>query len=184
MEFIKLENSYSQEFKEAWRVYESSFPSDERRALGLQKELFKNKLYNFFIVLKDKVLVAIIADWDFEDFLFVEHIAVKKIFRGKGIGTELFKEYISKNKRKIVLEVEKPETEIAAKRIKFYEKMGFKLNNFGYIQPPYGKDKNPVPLFLMTYPEKINESEFSSIRVKLHSVVYGLGKPMLGGQIN
>ena len=183
MEFIKLENSDSAEFKEAWEIYESSFPSDERRTLDLQKELIKNKQYNFFIVLKDKILVAIITDWTFGDFLFVEHFAVKENLRGKGIGTELLKKYISKNKQKIVLEVERPDTELATKRIKFCDKNGFKLNNFDYIQPPYGKDKNPVPLFLMTYPEKINESEFSSIREKLHITVYRLEKPLLGDQI-
>ncbi|MBI4440048.1 GNAT family N-acetyltransferase [Candidatus Woesearchaeota archaeon] len=184
MKFIKLENSDSREFKEAWKMYESSFPSDERRTLELQKELIKNKKYNFFIVIKDKVLVALVADWDFEDFLFVEHLAVKGEFKRKGIGTELLKEYLSRNKQKTVLEVERPEAEIAIKRIKFYEKIGFRLNTFDYVQPPYGKDKNPVPMFLMTYPGKINEAEFSSIREKLHIVVYGLEKPLLGGQIN
>jgi len=142
-----MENSDSQEFKEAWKIYESSFPSDERRTLELQKELIKNKQYNFFIVTKDKVLVAIITDWNFGDFLFVEHLAVKEDLKGKGIGTKLLKEYLSKNKQKIVLEVERPETEIATKRIKFYEKIGFNLNDSDYIQPPYGKDKNPVPCF-------------------------------------
>ena len=180
MEFIKLENSDSQEFEEAWEIYESSFPSDERRTLDSQKELIKNKQYNFFMVLKDKILVAIITEWKFEDFLCVEHLAVKKEMKGKGIGTELLKKYLSKNKQKIVLEVERPETEIATKRIKFYEKIGFKLNTFDYIQPAYGKDKNQVPMFLMTYPEEINESEFSSIREKLHITVYGLKKPILG----
>ena len=184
MEFIKIENSDSQEFKDAWEIYESSFPSDERRTLKLQKELIKNNQYNFFIVTKNNVLVAIITDWNFEDFLFVEHLAVKEDLRGKGIGTELLKEYISKNKQKIVLEVERPETEIATKRIKFYEKIGFNLNDFDYIQPAYGKEKNPVPMLLMTYPEKITDSEFSTIREKLHIVVYELQKPLLGDQIN
>ncbi|HLC64567.1 MAG TPA: GNAT family N-acetyltransferase [Candidatus Nanoarchaeia archaeon] len=184
MEFIKLESSGSKEFREAWKIYESSFPSDEKRTLELQKELIKNKQYNFFIVIKDRVLVAIITDWNFEYFLFVDHFAIKEEFRGKGIGTGLLREYLSKNKQKIVLEVERPETEIATKRIKFYEKIGFKLNTFDYIQPPYGKDKNPVPMLLMTYPEKINKSEFSSIREKLHITVYGLEKPLLGDRIN
>jgi len=184
MEFIKIENSDSQEFKEAWEIYESSFPLDERRTLELQKELIKNMQYNFYIVTKDRVLVAIITDWNFEDFLFVEHLAVKEDLRGKGIGTESLKEYLSKNKQKIVLEVERPENEIATNRIKFYEKIGFKLNDFDYIQPPYGKDKNSVPMFLMTYPEKITESEFSKIREKLHIIVYELEKPLLCDQIN
>ena len=123
MEFIKLENSDSQEFKEAWEIYRSSFPSDERRTFALQKELIKNNKYNFFIVTKEKVLVAIITDWNFGDFLFIEHLAVRGDLRGKGFGTELLKEYLSKNKQKIVLEVERPSNEIATKRIKFYEKM-------------------------------------------------------------
>lgn len=179
MEFIRLENSNSQEFKEAWNIYESSFPLDERRTLKLQKELIKNNNYNFFIVIKDGILVAIFADWKFEDFLFVEHFAVREDLRRRGIGTELLKTHISKNKQKIVLEVEKPENEIKTKTIKFYEKMGFKLNNFDYIQPPYIKDKNSVPMLIMTYPEKIDESEFSSIRQLVHIKVYGLDKPYL-----
>jgi len=36
----------------------------------------------------------------------------------------------------------------------------------------------------MTYPENIIESEFSAIREKLHIVVYGLEKSLLGDQIN
>ena len=184
MNFKKIENSYSEEFKEAWKIYESSFPSDERRDLKSQQKLMKNKSYNFIIVLKNNILVAIITDWDFGNFLFVEHLAVKGDLRGKHIGTELLKEYLAKNKQKIILEVERPETEIAAKRIKFYEKIGFELNTFDYIQPPYGKDKSPVPMFLMTYPKKISGFEFSSIREKIHIVVYGLQKPLLDGQIN
>jgi ribosomal protein S18 acetylase RimI-like enzyme len=174
MEFIKLENSDSHEFIEAWKIYESSFSSDERRTFDLQKKLIGNKHYTFFSVLKDKARVAIIAQWDFEDFLFIEHLAVKNDMRCKGIGAELLKEYLAKNKEKIVLEVERSDTEIASKRIKFYEKIGFKLNNFDYIQPLYGRDKNPVPMFLMTYPEKITDSEFTSIRKILRKVVYGL----------
>ncbi|MBI4980910.1 GNAT family N-acetyltransferase [Candidatus Woesearchaeota archaeon] len=179
MKFVKLNHPDSQEFREAWEIYESSFPLDERRALGLQKELIKNKLYHFFIALKNKVLVAIITDWDLGNFLFVEHLAVKEEFRGKGIGTKLLKEYTSKNKQKMVLEVERPDNELARKRIRFYERIGFKLNTFDYLQPSLGKDKNPVPLFLMTYPDKINNSEFSSTRKKIHTIVHGLKNPLL-----
>jgi len=184
MEFKRLGDSDSQEFKEAWEIYESSFPSDERRTLKLQKELIKNKKYNFFRVTNKDALVAIICDWNFGDFLFIEHLAVKENFRGKGSGKESLKEYLSKNNKKIVLEVERPENEIAIKRINFYEKNGFKLNAFGYIQPPYGKDKNPVPMFLMSYPKKITEPEFSSIRERLHIVVYGLKTNCVSRNIN
>ena len=70
------------------------------------------------------------------------------------------------------------------KIIKFYEQLGFKLNHFDYIQPSYGKDKKPVPLRLMSYPEMILKTEFYSIRNKLHTIVYGLEKPLLGNKVN
>lgn len=179
MIFKKIENSDSKEFKEAWKIYESSFPPNERRSLELQIDLMKNKLYNFFVVLENKIIIAIITYWDSDNFLFIEHLAVKEDIRGKSIGTKLLKEYLIRNKQTIVLEVEIPSTEIAIKRIRFYEKMGFKLNKFDYIQPPYGKDKSPASMFLMTYPKTINESEFVLIREKIHLSVYGCKKPII-----
>lgn len=80
----------------------------------------------------------------------------------------------------IVVEVERPNTDITQRRIEFYKKVGFKLNKYDYIQPPYGVGKNPVPMFLMTFPNKIKESEFILIRKKLHSDVYGLKEPIAG----
>src|SRR3989344_2760408 len=157
MEFKKIENSDSREFKEAWKIYESSFLPNERRSLELQIKLMKNKLYNFFVVLENKILVAIITYWDSGTFLFVEHLAVKEDIRGKFIGSKLLKDYLIRNKQTIVLEVEIPSTEIAIKRINFYEKMGFKLNKFDYVQPKYEKGKSPISMFLMTYPKTINE---------------------------
>lgn len=179
MKFKKLKVTDSKEFNEAWNIYKNSFPSDERRTLKSQQELIKNNQYSFFKVTKDEALVAIIAIWNFQDFLFIEHLAAKKEMRGKGIGTELLKEYLSKSKKQIVLEVERPKNEIANKRIEFYKKIGFKLNDFDYIQPSYGIDKKPIPLLLMTYPKRISDSEFQSIRKKLHTIVYELDNPLI-----
>lgn len=179
MKFQRIKNIDSNEFKEAWKIYESSFPPDERRTLELQKKIIINPQYSFLIVTKSNVLSAFITNWNLGDFLFVEHLAVRADLRGKGIGTELLKKYLSQNKQKIVLEVEKPENEIAVKRIKFYERLGFNLNHFGYLQPSLGEGKNPVPLLLMTYPIKITAAKFSLIREKIHLIAYGLKKPFL-----
>ncbi|HLD72201.1 MAG TPA: hypothetical protein VJA23_01310 [Candidatus Nanoarchaeia archaeon] len=55
MGFIKIRDENSAEFRGVWGIYESSFPSDERRTMDLQKKLIKNKRYSFFsIVIKDK----------------------------------------------------------------------------------------------------------------------------------
>lgn len=185
MQFIKIENTDSKEFKEAWSIYESSFPSDERRDLKSQLKSMKNGSYSFFAVYEDKILAAIITDWNLDNFLFVEHLAVREDLRGKGIGAKVLNEYIKITNKKTILEVERPANETAAKRIKFYEKIGFKLScEFDYIQPSYGKGKNPIHMFLMAYPKSINISEFSCLRENIHTKVYGLNEPLLGFQNN
>ncbi|MFH1174019.1 MAG: GNAT family N-acetyltransferase [archaeon] len=179
MEFIHIRSVDAQEFKAAWTIYLSSFPSDERRTLAAQKTVFDNTAYHFFVVCEDDRVVAVLTTWTFKKFFFVEHLAVARGFRGKGLGTKVISSYLAHKRKKVVLEVELPKTELAMKRIRFYTKRGFVPNAFAYIQPSYGKDKDPVPMFLMTYPEKINGSEFSSIREKLHTIVYGLDQSLL-----
>lgn len=182
MEFIKVEDSKSKHFKESWKIYNSSFPSDEKRDVNMQVKLFDNATYSFYSVYEGKILVGIIAYWKFEDFLFVEHLAIKENCKGKGLGTMVLKKFINEKNGKIVVEVERPKTKIAQKRIGFYERAGFQLNKYGYIQPPYSKDKNPVPMFLMSFPKKIDESEFLFIRKMIHSIIYGLKRPLVDGQ--
>ncbi len=179
MEFVKVNGVDFEGFDAVWDIYESSFPSDEIRTLDLQKDLFKNDKYSFFAVFKDGVLVGLITEWDFDDFLFVEHLAVREDLRGKGIGTELLKIYLSGKNKRVVLESDRPCDSISIRRIRFYERVGFKLNLFDYIQPSYGEGKNPVPMFLMTFPDEISESDFFYIRDKLHRIVYGLDKPIV-----
>ncbi len=81
--------------------------------------------------------------------------------------------------KKIVLEVERPETEEARRRVIFWEKLGFKLNEHHYIQPPYDDWKEPVKMFIMSSPKEIDYIDFSLIRQIIHTQVYGLEKPIL-----
>ncbi len=87
--------------------------------------------------------------------------------------------FIASANKKIVLETERPETDIARRRIRFYERLGFKLNRHNYTQPAYSPEKKPVPMFIMSHPKEITEQEFSAIREKLHKTVYGLEKPLI-----
>jgi hypothetical protein len=42
------------------------------------------------------------------------------------------------------------------------------------VQPPYSKDKKPLHLFLMSYPEALAEDDFKNVRLVLYKSVYGL----------
>ncbi len=179
MEFKKLNGADSSGFREAWDIYESSFPPDERRSLSRQIGIFGNPRYRFFEVYDKGQLAGILTTWKLEKSTFIEHFAVSENLRGHGTGTRLMTEYMSSNSGRIVLEAERLNTRTAERRIEFYERLGFRLNGYDYVQPPYGKGKKPVPCFLMSYPEPIASSEFPKVKEEIYSTVYGIESPAL-----
>ena len=180
MDFTLTKNPRSKKFGETWEIYESSFPANERRDIALQASAMKNKSYKFYSVSENKETIALIAFWEFPSFIFLDHFAVKKASRNKGIGSKILGKFLDKNAKKtIILEVERPESETAARRIGFYENFGFRLNNFSYIQPSFGKEKNPVPMLLMSCPKKLGSQEFHSVRATIHKSAYGRKKPLI-----
>lgn len=203
----EIKNTRSKHFEEGWGIYESSFPPDERRDLETQAVILRKKEYAFravyalnwhmgpFLSTIDRLMgntekyvdstkpAGMFATWNFSDFVFIEHLAVKKECEDKGIGSTilgtltqnaLYNNTWKKIDKKVILEVERPDTEIAQKRMSFYERQGFRLNKYDYTQPPYSKGKKSVPMYLMSFPEKIDKKEFLRIREKLYKVVYGI----------
>ena len=77
------------------------------------------------------------------------------------------------NSKPVILEVEEPFTETARKRILFYERLNFSVNNQSYFQPPYSNDKNSVKMLLMSYPKKIDSKYFEKTKTQIHDLVYG-----------
>ena len=68
--------------------------------------------------------------------------------------------------------MELPESDLEQRRIAFYERNGFCLNDYSYIQPPMTEYTHAIPLKIMSAPEKISEKEFRAIRSELYRYVY------------
>lgn len=179
MKFIKTEGENLKNFEEQWPILESSFPGYERREKQEQLKLIQKGPCSMYGVYENEEIIGVFTDWDLGDFLLIEHLAIKRELRGKGYGTRLLDAYLTHAAKTVILEVERPDTGEAQKRITFYEKSGFILNSYDYIQPPYSKTKEPVPMFLMSYPSVISEKGFPAVRKEIHKSVYGLSKPML-----
>lgn len=80
--------------------------------------------------------------------------------------------YIGESARPIVLEVEPPDTDMAQRRISFYERLGFHLNPFEYMQPPLQKGQPELSLKIMSYPQTLTDAEFALYKETLYSKVY------------
>ncbi|HHY31088.1 MAG TPA: GNAT family N-acetyltransferase [Syntrophaceticus sp.] len=167
----------NKEFQELWKIYQYSFPASERRDLQHQKQILDNPLYHIMPLYAEQKLNGFLAFWNLKSFIFIEHLAIKKELRGKGYGSKAIERLISKYP-KIVLEVEKPDTCNARRRISFYERLGFILNLYPYLQPPYNPRMHPVPLFLMSFPHKLNKGEFRQTKDILYKRVYHQTHPL------
>lgn len=163
----------SQAFEDVWHIYHDSFLSDYRREKEQIIEALNNPSFTLFAAVANETIVGFMAVWDCGDFVVVEHFAVKKELRGHGLGTEMLTLFMKGMKKSVVMEVERPVNDEARRRIGFYERFGFVLNTYDYVQPPYNKEKKPLPLFLMTCPKPItSELEFLKTRRTMYGVIY------------
>ncbi len=117
-------------------------------------------------------LMAFLAVWEFDTFLFVEHFAVRKSCRNGGLGAVLLTQLTAQCRRPVILEVELPTGELEARRIAFYERNGFVMNPFEYMQPAMGEDRHAIPLRIMSYPKRLLADEFETMRDVLYCHVY------------
>ncbi|SMB81440.1 Ribosomal protein S18 acetylase RimI [Desulfonispora thiosulfatigenes DSM 11270] len=157
-----------------WEIYNDSFPEDEKRNLQAQKRLLDNPKYKILPYKAKNETIGFCTVWELGDFLYVEHAATHQKVRGKGHGEKMYQGLIKEYPTKIVLEVEPPDTEIAKRRINFYQRLGFKLNSYDYVQPAYDESKKPVPLMIMSYPNNLVKDEFVDVRDTLYEQVHGL----------
>lgn len=163
-------------YDEVYAIMEQAFPASEMRAYKGQRELLSYDDYKLYGV-KDEndKIYAFMATWEPDNFLFLEHFAVLKAFRNGGTGGRLLADFLNEKGLPMVLEVEKPDTEMAKRRINFYERLGFALNYYDYVLPPFQKGQKPLPLYIMTYPNAIDEKQFMVYQQYLSKVVQQAG---------
>lgn len=170
-----IEKLKKQDFDKLFSLMEMSFPSDEYRVRAGQEKLFDNPLYSVYALRESEgALTAFISAWDFDDFSYIEHFAVNPNFRNGGIGSRMLKEVVEMLGKRTCLEVELPENDMAKRRIGFYERNGFFLNDYPYIQPAMSEGKHEIPLLVMTTGGAIGKTEFEKMRAVLYKEVYNV----------
>lgn len=163
-----------QDFDAFFALLEQSFPPEEYRPYAAQRALLENPAYCPLILQDaDGAPCGLIALWDLGTFGYVEHLAVAPSLRCGGLGRQLLTEGLSKFGKRVCLEVEPPETELARRRIGFYRRCGLTLHpDYPYLQPPLAEGRSAFPLLLMTTGGLASRAELDTMRDTLHAVVY------------
>lgn len=177
-----IEKMKTEAFGQIFSIMQDSFPKDEYRPFAEQQALLRHPGYQIYILpeKETEIIKAFVAVWRFTELTFIEHFAVNPAFRNQGLGTVMLQELKHFITGRICLEVEPPENDLSRRRIAFYQRNGFFLNQMPYIQPAISKGKKPLPLFIMTTDGPVTEREFLEIRTLLYREVYHVSKEDTG----
>ncbi|WP_300724426.1 GNAT family N-acetyltransferase [uncultured Bacteroides sp.] len=153
----------------------TSFPLSERRDDTEQRYNTDSKdHFHCYLILDDDTHIGMISVWEFPEFSYVEHLATSPKIRNKGYGKQIMEALRNQLDGIIILEVERPEDEMSIRRINFYKRCGFSLCEMDYIQPPYRKGGESLPLYLMYSGAENIDDRFECIKRKIYSEIYGV----------
>lgn len=160
-------------FDEVFEIMKKSFPRDEYRDYDEQKALIKKDNYHVYGLLNEENKIkAFIALYLLNDLAFIEHFAVAERYRNQGLGQLILNEIRSLIDIPLCLEVELPYNDLAKRRIAFYKRNGFFLNEYPYMQPAFSSSRNPITLYLMTSNQSLNEEQFMKVKQNIMKNIY------------
>lgn len=169
----RIHTKDTQEYQFMEELIVASFPTEEYRELEELRHFTDEKqAFHNNVILDNGKPIGLFTYWDFGTFYYVEHFAVDSNLRNGGYGKKTLEAICNTLKQPIVLEVEHPDTEMAQRRINFYQRHGFKLWENDYLQPPYRKGDEYLPLHLMAYGEINPDEIFEHVKEKIYNEVY------------
>ncbi len=148
-------------FGKMWELYLNSFPLDEQRSHEDHIQAMLDDRFYCVVYLEDETLIAFMHYWDLPTCRFIEYFAVNPNTRGKGVGTQIIKEFATSHAKKLVLDIEEIVDEHTEKRWQFYKKMGFEMHEKICMHPPYQKDSAPFALHVLSFPKVLNDEEYN-----------------------
>jgi RimJ/RimL family protein N-acetyltransferase len=170
---LKIEPSDATYYSYCEELLVASFPEPERRDLTLLRDLsMHTEAFSVHVITNNDQLAGLLNFWNFNNFIYFEHFAIDTAMRNKGIGQLALSFVTKKLNLPIVLEVELPEDEMSQRRIKFYERQGFQLWQHEYMQPPYRKGQDFLPMKLMTFGDLNEKTDFEIVKNILYHNVY------------
>ena len=138
-----------------WKIYEESFPLAERDSKEQLKFAIKKNVacIGGYRIGEEIVAIVVLYRMQKPAFAFLHFFAVAAAWRGKQLGSQLFKLIVAEAKQYVlqqsdktlglVWEVEDPTAAqnpkdqlMQSKRIHFYERLGGELFQSKFIQPP------------------------------------------------
>jgi len=171
--FYKINNAGDRWYRDFEKIYSVSFPVYELRSDKQQEYAFRDSRYNLFCILDEKkdMLCAFISFWEFERYIYIEHLAVNQELRGKNLGSKMLKDFNSETSKTIILEIDPIKDEIAERRLRFYQKLGYVLNPYKHYHPAYNTEYPPHELLVLNTGEQLPPDLYETFKNDLENII-------------
>ncbi len=158
MEFLKIEPEDKSRWSEVWKLYEESFPVAERRKAEDHLSACNDNRFFPLSVWDGNQLIGLMFFWEWDNYRYLEHLAVNPDLRGHGYGTQLLN-YLRESNHTIILEIDPLINELSVRRLQFYERAGFTLTPYRFVHLPYRLDGIKQELLILSYPKMITKEQ-------------------------
>lgn len=159
----RITDTRDRHFADFWRVYDESFPIEEKRVMKDFGDELKDPRCHCLVFPASDGAAAILCYWEFSECRYVEYFSVAKKMRGSGIGSEILSDFVNaRGDRPIVLEIEPLTNEKNIRRWHFYERLGFVMNKFEHSYPAYfydGIGSLAERVVVLSYGRPLSETE-------------------------
>ncbi len=158
-------------FDRTYELVQRSFPVSEYRDRQTLLAMLDWPTYALYVEHDaDGAVAGLICAHEFGGMRFIETFCVAPGMRGAGLGGRLLDEYVARADTPVVLEVEPPRGDIERRRIAFYRRHGFELDERRYVMPPLERDRPALRLYLMS--TRPLGGNFDAARDAIYRTVY------------
>lgn len=130
---VVIKEMQSEEAAYIEKLYESSFPSSEKKPFSWMAE--GNEQMN--VVYAQGRLCGLLFTLENENSVLIDYLAIDPEFQGSGIGTKVLDTFFKRTKKAIILEIEDPnahcslkEKELRNRRKAFYLQSGMHVQSY------------------------------------------------------
>ena len=131
-----------------WGLYCAAFPAEERRGRAMHEQALRDAHFHACRLEESGEFIGLLAWWQWEGMLYIEHLAIVADKRGMGYGHKVL-DMLQERGLDIILEIEPVCDRATARRMSFYRSCGFQPLPFPHIQRAYQLGCDDMPLLLL-----------------------------------
>lgn len=171
MKLVELLDSTHLLYSSFLELYSISFPIFEQRLASQQEYAFSQDQYHLLCYTEQEHFIGFISYWEFEQYIYIEHLAICDDRRGKGYGGRLLNEFVEQQSKIVLLEIDPVVDELSKKRLRFYTHHGFYTNEYVHDHPAYRLNYPAHRLVVLSHGRRLSPKEYTTFAYELQSVV-------------